>query len=191
MSRKNLFVGLAVFAMSGAATFGQAFSIPTSDKVVELHLILPDGKIAKVQAREGTMVTIHDGTSGTTQGFVPKLEDNDKTLSILVLQIFDQGAGRSNVKQFGYMKGLIFGSSAEVDMPAGKFEMEPRSVGMGSFPHARPVDPSQPLTNPGQLRKVYSSGSGDCCVRCYSITICATSVDLDCGACSSGGALYQ
>lgn len=190
MSRKILIAGLVTFVASGVPILGQAFSVPISDKVVELSVTLPDGKMAKIQAREGSMITVHDRVSGTTQGFVPQLENNDKTLSILVLQIFDLGSGKADVRQAGLTKGLIFGSSSEFAAPAGNFGIEPINVGKGSFPNARPVDPNRPLTNPEQLRKVYGSGGGDCCVRCHSYTVCATSVTLDCGACGSGGGWY-
>lgn len=32
-----------------------------------------------------------------------------------------------------------------------------------------------------------AEGKGTCCVTCGGVTVCSTSVDMDCGSCDGGG----
>lgn len=194
MARILVMVG-AVWLTAGSlvsAHGGQAFSAPISDEVLEVQLRLPNGKTAQVRSREGTMITVEDEKSGYKYGFIPILEPTRQSSSFMVLEFLDGG---ERIQQIPGLKKFTLSVPLDIKIkgraPSGpglSFRLNVRSIETGYFPNLPPAPTEGFVAAPDSLRENYGKAAGgDCCVRCYSVTVCATSVSLDCGSCTSGG----
>jgi len=183
--RPVICVGLvAVFLAWAAETKGQAFGVPTSDRVVRAEIQLPDGKMATVDIREGTLVTLKNRDLGFMVGLSPSVDEVDGHVELLVVDI-DEVDQRSDV-QFLAQQGLALGEVETIQTFLGELDVRLLDVFVGTFPR-------QPVTDPGRFRpkeleKQFGvTSGGTCCVTCGPWTICGSSVRLSCGSCDSGG----
>src|SRR4051794_7865070 len=134
MGKRNLVLAFIFFSLR-VALHAQAFSVPISQKVVELEIILPNGQLAKVQARDGTMVTIRDSRNGYSYAFVPALDPTSNQLSIMTLSLSSQGKDGGEHAQFLSMfDNLALGSSFDYAPGGVKFQIQPKSISTGYFP---------------------------------------------------------
>lgn len=169
----------------------QAFSVPRSDQVLVLELTTPEGERAKVEVRDGSLLTVrYDDDSSYLYGFSMAADAKLTSATISPLDIRDLWDGGQEVRQLAKTIGDVpVGSSFEIPTPRGTFEFKLLSIVEGLFPNTRPLrEPVASGLSPTQLKKVYGkSAGGTCCVSCGPLTICATRVTLDCGSCDSGG----
>jgi hypothetical protein len=182
---------MAAWALTGSAVLqGQAFSVPRSDEVIQVEIVLPGGAQAKAEVRDGSLLTIrNDAGGGYLYGFAMAVDAKSKRAAVTSVEIFDLPGGGQRVSQFGGPEDLMSGSPLEVETSRGIFQFRLINIVTGKFPSIRPLkSPLKSGVSPSQLQAIYGkSGGGTCCVSCASITICANQVDMTCGSCDSGG----
>lgn len=190
MKKISLLVLAGLLYGSSLAVYAQAFAVPRSDEVVQVEIILPGGGQAKVEVRDGTMLTIRDEELGSMYGFAMTVDPGAARATMTTVEISDLSGGGQAVKQVGgASENLVEGYPLEVSTPFGVFGFRLAGIVEGQFPNLRPLkNPLKSGRTPSQLQKLFGkSGGGTCCVTCGVLTICGTRVTLDCGSCDSGG----
>src|ERR1700710_2562472 len=84
----SFFLLLALF---GATAVSAQFTLPTSDKLLEVNVSYPGGEAAaRVEARQGTMITVRSEKTRTWYGFVlmPEGLDPEKVTNLTAV-VFD------------------------------------------------------------------------------------------------------
>ncbi|HTG32626.1 MAG TPA: hypothetical protein VLB76_06805 [Thermoanaerobaculia bacterium] len=169
------------------SALGDVFGVPVSDRVVEAEITFPDRPDLNpigLTVREGAIFTIENEVTGRRDGWAV-LVDNAGRPTLRPFEI----ASNDAVKQSGPVLTIPVGQ--EVELHAGwSYELKPQRVFLGSFPDLRVINPRG--VSPEKLAGIFGkTGGGTCCVTCGGLTICATSVEMDCGSCNSVGHFRQ
>lgn len=177
---------LTVFALiSGAAHATEPFAVPSTDKLLEFDISLPDGHVAKVWAREGSMITVQGSLGGVAlhHGFVPVRDK--QSVRILPLNLGDD---LKSAEQCGEPFS-VDGAKGDV---CGLENLAITFKGSTTVRFQRKAlpDPLADLT-PTELDQLYGkAGGGTCCVTCDGYTVCGSRVKLSCGSCDGGGGAF-
>lgn len=182
---------ILLFVPWAPARANPPFTVPISDKVVSLEISLPGAEDpAFVKARDGSMLTISNREDGYAFSLVPAIvgsADGSPLVRLLALEIHQDGQA-TDVRQFAE-EDLTLSTSAWISKSgAGDFEVTLLDTGTGQFPAEPLLDSSR--FSPSELRKIYGTTGGTCCVSCGPFTVCGDSVTLSCGSCD-GGYLYK
>jgi len=164
-------------------SFGDFFGVPKSDKVVEVEISFPGGEYPqpiKATVRDGTMLTIINEYTGRTDTWAPYVGPDGTP----VFRHFEVHPG-DQLKQAG--EAVRISQEKGQDYLVGwNLHLVNKGVSPGYFPDLQAINPRG--VSPEKLAKVYGkTGGGMCCVSCGGLTICATSVDMDCGYCRAPG----
>lgn len=185
LSLSILFLCFAMDRAEAKAPFG----VPVSDRVVTLQISHPGmSEPAQVQVRDGSMLTISNRDEGYSFGIaaaIRKDEADMTTVKLLALELIEKEGQRTHIEQFANVE-LTPDSPAWISkegMTTG-FEVTLGEIGQGRF-LAEPLLESSRFS-PSELRKIYGTTGGTCCVTCGPFTICGDSVSLSCGSCDGG-----
>jgi hypothetical protein len=168
---------MALMLSGIASVSGVPFGIPISDRVVEGEITFPQQpEVAPVRfsLREGTLLTLADESTGRTDGWA-LVFDSAGQPTFRPFQLLNE----DTIRQTGKVFTVPLGKAA---LSAG-YEISASRVVIGYFPDLSIINPRG--LDPEKLRTIYGkTGGGTCCVSCGSLTMCAGSVDMDCGSCS-------
>jgi hypothetical protein len=178
-----LLVGMALLPRVSSAEF---FGVPKSDRVVAVEISFPQDNMPhpiNVTVRDGTMLTIINEETGRTDAWAPAIGPDGSPV-FRHFQVFTDARG-DHPKQEG--KAERIPDSESQDFLAGwTYRLTNKGITLGSFPNL--PAPKTGELSPGRLSKIYGkTGGGMCCVSCGGLTVCAASVDMDCGYCSYPG----
>jgi len=164
-------------------SWGDLFGVPNSDKVISVEIWFPGNEYPqpiKATIRDGTMLTITNEYVGRTDAWAPYVGPD----GVPVFRHFEVRTG-DRLVQVG--KAIPISEGQPQDFPAGwNLRFVNKGVLLGSFPDLQVINPRG--VAPEKLAKIYGkTGGGVCCVSCGGLTLCATSIDMDCGYCSYPG----
>jgi len=187
------FAGLMVAAAAAGvaclphSALGDVFGVPVSDRVVEAEIAFPDHpELSPIRftVREGAIFTIGNEATSRRDGWAVLVDSAGKpTFRPFEIALNDA------VRQSGSVMTIPLGQ--KVELHAGwSYELTAQRVFLGSFSDLPVINPRG--VSPEKLAGIFGkTGGGSCCVTCGGLTLCATSVDMDCGSCSSLGHYYR
>jgi hypothetical protein len=181
----------ALLPLASVPIQGQAFSIPTSNKLIEMDLVIPGGREVKIFAREGEMSTIKDASRDYEYALIVTLDRVTSLPKLTLLEITNLPDGGQRVEKLGEQRDLILGARGKLAAKNEQIEFRVLGIETGSFSTSPLENPLRSIPSPSQLKQIYAKAGGTCCVTCDDITVCAASVRLGCGSCDSsawGGA---
>ena len=163
----------------------KAYSIPISEREIELQITAPPGKGFTVLVREGGMAKVLALGQGYAYALVPTVRMDDKSVDIGIYRLRQDQEGNESLEK---VENLIVGSDG-----AGSTKAEPKleiRLNKITNPSASKTRPEVRTKDDVQLAFA-SADKIDCCVTCPSsigdITVCASAVCADCGSCADPG----
>lgn len=175
---------------TGRAEAKAPFGVPVSDRVITLQISHPGmSEPAHVKVRDGSILTISNRDEGyafSIAAAIRETEDDTTMVELRALNLIEEGA-RTKIEQFAEAE-LTRDSPAWISPEgmASGFEVTLGEIVQGRFLAEPLLDASR--FSPSELRKIYGTTGGTCCVTCGLFTICGDSVSLSCGSCDGGWA---
>jgi hypothetical protein len=183
-------VGVVVVgAVAGTAIFADPFSIPTSSLVVQGEINLA-GKSAEFVARDGTMLSVQDSSSGAWYAFVPIIDRSLGKVNFAAYTITPRPEGGERLVEVSGTD-IQVGSAGTLSLPGESVQVAVTSVRSGKFSRVALTDLES--LDPADLQRSYGAiGGGLCALSCGDFSVGANSVSVrDCGVCQGEGATFR
>jgi len=200
MQPKRFFPHILVLAfialLPASQVLAQAYTLPTSSKLVHGTLTLSDGQKVEFTVLEGAMFTIRDEESDFFLGFTPTIEDEaEERVSFEIFEIQEMGPDLQTLKEVDDVLVLKTFEVGSPWMPAYS-QLTVRGISDSGL---NDVEIEQlredlriqlklsPSSKPGENSvEPTLTGQSQCCVTCGSVTACGCAVQMSCGSCCSG-----
>ncbi len=179
-----------LFGASGL--LAEAYSIPTSTRLVHGEIELTDGETVKFAVLEGQMLKLRNSEEGYFLGFSPTIVDEaNLEVRFAVFEITEHGPGLHALRQIESIEaaktGWVEKIHTEIEITGieesglSKAELEATQAKLAvrsKIPY-KPAVGEKPQS-PGFANK------DSCCVTCGSTTSCGCAVTMSCGSCCTG-----
>jgi hypothetical protein len=171
--------GICIFGVSARSEPGSLLGVPTSNNIISGSLRFRENSSVQFCAREGTLVKIKDEESGYNFAVALRKISDSHEVKVLVFEVSGID-GQERVKQIDAIQAQ---NGVEVPLiPRLGIAMRIQGWGTGEF-RTKALDNTHSLPGASVLENTYSNN--ECCVICRHTLVCATSVEMDCGTCTS------
>ena len=181
MALKRWLVGPLLALYLPFAAHSQAFSIPVSNKLVELEVSPPGSKPAQLGVREGSMATLHGAGREYQYALIVTLDKVSQLPKVTLLEVRDQPEGGQKVQKLGALRDVALGEAVAFDVPEGRLGVKIGRISTARFQVPALAEPLK--TSPTNLKSVYGKPTSACCVSCAGFQVCAASVRWSCDTC--------
>lgn len=183
-----LLTGVLFFVCAGSL-LAEAYSIPTSTRLVHGQMALPNGEVLKFAVLEGQMLTLRDADAGSYFGFSPTIVDEaHREVGFVVFEIIERGPDQHMLRQIESVEVAATGWLGAVNA-----EVEIVSIEESGLTQTELAKMQAQLAVPSKLDATELSDPGEenihpgrCCVTCGTTTACGCAVSLGCGSCCQG-----
>jgi hypothetical protein len=183
--RLTLALLLLLASAIGAKAEQKAYSVPVSQKIVNLEVQVPDGHWIKGAVLEGDQFRVEDHDLKVTMAFIPLTKAGGGVL-VRVFRIEKHEDGNESIHFVEEIESGL-GETAYTKKAAAAFSVrvvkvtEPPAEGGG-----RPALKSSCKASSGSIA-LSKFIAGRCCITCGGNTSCGCAVDDTCGSCCAGG----
>ena len=177
----------SMLLLGATCVFAEAYSVPTSTRLVRGEVSLPDGETVKFAVLEGQMLKIRNTELGYYLGFSPTIvNEADLEVSFAVFEITEHGPDQHSLRQLESVEftktGWLEKANANIEVIGiqesgmSKADLEATQASMAV--------PSKIAYKPAVVGGIPHKDS--CCVTCGTTTSCGCAVEMSCGSCCTG-----